>query len=160
MTKAELLEAIQSTIATNGQKGITAESLANILIEMVNATQEETGSGQVVFYMGIPNYETMNYVLTEEQKAHNAKMFQIVKNSNIAVGCSLDMSDYYKIALEEDGINADGVKLSVVSPEMAYLPVDTAIIMGAAEECIALMGISDGTLVLSDGSVIMGEQTE
>ena len=44
MTKNEIIEAINATIVTNGQKGITAESLANILLEMVNATPEG-GSG-------------------------------------------------------------------------------------------------------------------
>lgn len=40
MTKQEILDAINSTIIANGQKGITAESLNNILNEMVNATPE------------------------------------------------------------------------------------------------------------------------
>lgn len=40
MTKNEIIEAINATIAPNNQKGITAESLANILIEMVNASGE------------------------------------------------------------------------------------------------------------------------
>lgn len=44
MSKQELINAIQATITANGQKGITAESLANILIEMVN-TAGEGGSG-------------------------------------------------------------------------------------------------------------------
>lgn len=45
MNKAELLTAIDATIATNGKKAISAQSLKNILNEMVNATPEG-GSGQ------------------------------------------------------------------------------------------------------------------
>lgn len=43
MTKNEIVEAINATIAPNNVKGITAESLANILTEMVNATPEGGG---------------------------------------------------------------------------------------------------------------------
>ena len=59
MNKTELIDAIQQVITPNGKKAISAESLANLLIEMVNATPEggNGGSGQVVFYMGMPNEE-------------------------------------------------------------------------------------------------------
>ena len=45
MTKNELIEAINATIVPNGQKAITAESLANLLMEMVNATPEGGNGG-------------------------------------------------------------------------------------------------------------------
>lgn len=54
MTKQEILDAINSTIVANGQKGITAESLNNILNEMVNATpeggSETSGGDSLKFY--------------------------------------------------------------------------------------------------------------
>lgn len=46
MTKEELKEAIASTIVENGQKAITAESLANLLNEIVDAVGESGGSGE------------------------------------------------------------------------------------------------------------------
>lgn len=45
MSKSELKDAINSTIIPNGQKGITAESLNNILTEMVDAAGEGGSSG-------------------------------------------------------------------------------------------------------------------
>lgn len=44
MTKQEIIEAINSTIIANGQKGITAESLNLILNEIVD-NSGESGSG-------------------------------------------------------------------------------------------------------------------
>ena len=52
MTKEEIMEAINSTIIANGQKGITAESLSNLLIDMVSATPESAGdSGGICCFM-------------------------------------------------------------------------------------------------------------
>lgn len=45
MNKAEIIEAINATIAPNNVKGITAESLANLLIEIVNAAGDGSGDG-------------------------------------------------------------------------------------------------------------------
>lgn len=45
MSKQELLESINSTIVKNGNKGITAETLSNVLIEMVESSGEGGGSG-------------------------------------------------------------------------------------------------------------------
>lgn len=75
MTKQEILEAINSTIATNGVKGITAESLANILTEIVNATPEggSGGSGGEYLDMTFIDQETME--LADSAKAHNAELY-------------------------------------------------------------------------------------
>lgn len=52
MSKQELLEAINSTVVTNGQKGITAESLNLILNEMVESSGEGgSGSGALRILM-------------------------------------------------------------------------------------------------------------
>ena len=52
MSKQEILEAINSTIVTNGQKGITAESLNLILNEMVESSGEgSSGSGALRILM-------------------------------------------------------------------------------------------------------------
>lgn len=45
MTKEELKEAIAATITENGQKGITGQSLANLLIDIVDAAGEGGGGG-------------------------------------------------------------------------------------------------------------------
>lgn len=76
MTKAEILEAINATIAPNGQKGITAESLANILAEIVNATPEGgSGSGALVVYVAPQLTEDVVPALSEDQLANNAAVY-------------------------------------------------------------------------------------
>lgn len=56
MTKEELKEAIASTIVENGQKAITAESLANLLNEIVDAAGSGgTGGGAVTIMIDDSN---------------------------------------------------------------------------------------------------------
>lgn len=84
MTKAEILEAINATIRPNNQKGITAESLANILTEIVNASAESGGGsggssgGGSGYYIDLTlvdptNPESME--VTPEAMAHNAQLY-------------------------------------------------------------------------------------
>ena len=72
MTKEEIIEAIEATIRPNGEKAITAESLANLLIEMANATPEG-GSGGVLF-LQIGETEDGSD-LTAEQLANNVEVY-------------------------------------------------------------------------------------
>ena len=84
MTKAEILEAINATIRPNNQKGITAESLANILTEIVNASAESGGGsggssgGGSGYYIDMTlanpdDEESMD--LTADAMAHNAQLY-------------------------------------------------------------------------------------
>lgn len=76
MNKQEIIEAINSTIMPNGQKGITAEALANILIEMVNASAEG-GSGSGALRVWIT--EAVNAgSLTSEQVAENVATYNAI----------------------------------------------------------------------------------
>lgn len=80
MTKNEIIEAINATIASNGQKAITAESLANILIEMVNATPEggssSGGSGVMYLQFGYSDDGSSDMTFTDAQKANNAAIYE------------------------------------------------------------------------------------
>lgn len=76
MNKQEILDAINATIAPNGVKGITAESLANILTEIVNAMGEGGGAGGE--YIDMTFLEPDNpesFELTAEAKEHNAELY-------------------------------------------------------------------------------------
>lgn len=65
MSKQEILEAINSTIVTNGQKGITAESLNLILNEMVESSGEGgSGEGAIRVY-AIPSFILEMFSLSE-----------------------------------------------------------------------------------------------
>ena len=76
MTKAEILEAINSVIVSNDQKGITAEVLANILVEIVNAAPE----GHAVNIGTIGDGSD----LTLEQKINNAKVYEAAMSKTLS----------------------------------------------------------------------------
>lgn len=72
MTKEELKEAIASTIVENGQKAITAESLANLLNEIVDAAGSGGAGGDAVTIM----IDGGNVAPNEK----NAEAFAIISN--------------------------------------------------------------------------------
>lgn len=112
--KQELIEAIKATIVPNDKKAITAESLANLLTEMVEAMGE--GAEQIVFYFGMPDEQSvegefsMSY-LTPEEKEHNANMFKKIKESPMLPAFSIDASGLMFI---ESGVEGFKVNLVVV----------------------------------------------
>ena len=116
--KQELIEAIKATIVPNDKKAITAESLANLLTEMVEAMGEGSGggAGQIVFYLGVPDEQSvegelsMQYLTTEE-KEHNIKMFKIIKDSPMLPVFSMDASGVMSI---KSGVEGFKVNLVVV----------------------------------------------
>lgn len=146
MTKNEIIEAINATIVTNGQKGITAESLANILLEMVNATPEGgSGAGVPYVYMGSMNMETGELSQTAEQKAHNAEVFQLVKASEIPPTINIDMSEFYEAVV---GVL---VKCSDVALETMLSPA--GMVPGIEEEVVGLITMDAGYMLLADGTI-------
>ena len=153
MNKNELIDAIQQVIAPNGQKAITAESLANLLIEMANAVPEggSGGNGQVVFYAGTPNEDFTEVALTPEQKAHNAEMFQVIKNSLIALCVSVDVTEFMMMVTEEE-LDFTGVKSNLLSTQTTYMPANVAEMEGSSGACVVISG-DFPCLVAEDGSV-------
>lgn len=134
MTKAEIIEAINATITANDEKAITAESLANILIEMVNATPEGGSGG------GSGNVKTVylptDADLTSEEMAKNAELY------NFAVAASTDRTLWDGVIVTFQGIpifievniSNDGSNVSVsgtMSLAVGHDP-DTMILMGMA----------------------------
>ena len=100
MTRLELIDAINETICANGQKGITAESLANILVEMVNTAGEGgSPSGSSTELIKISNYEVTEQGViistTEEDAAHNAEVFAkyvAAVNSGTVLNLQIDVT--------------------------------------------------------------------
>lgn len=148
MNKNEIIEAINATIVTNGQKGITAESLANILLEMVNATPEGSGAGVPYVHIGSVNIETGEISQTAEQKAHNAEVFQLVKNSDVPPAIAVDFSGLYEA---DFGVSVKASNLACIVeyvqagmlPEVTEDMINMITIDG---DCISL--IADGTITL------------
>lgn len=146
MTKNEIIEAINSTIIPNGQKGITAEALANILIEITNGSGGGTGD---VVYAGTADAATGALTQTDEQKLHNAEVFQLVKNSESPVSLFMDMSDSFA---QTSGFTA---KMHNAATLIAYIPQESASVVGFPNETVMIGGYDlGGDYMLSpDGTV-------
>lgn len=155
MNKQEIIEAINSTIVANGQKGITAESLANLLIEMASATPESSGgSGGLIFYQGLPNEDFTEFSLTEEERAHNVNMY----NTFVSKPCgsvSFDLTRFYvEMVGAEEGLdlNADEFKFIMTLTEVMYISESLAQELDAPFS--GIVDQTEGLCVTSDGSVI------
>lgn len=80
MNKTELIDAIQQVITPNGQKAITAESLANLLIEMVEAMGESSGGGiSFIIRIGVSTDGNLIPALTVEDVAYNKSQIEVLK---------------------------------------------------------------------------------
>ena len=157
MTKQEILEAIEATIVPNGQKGITAESLANLLVEMVNATPEG-GSGASIpsFVLGAIDIETGAITPSEEEMAHNAETFRIIKESPTAICPMLDLTSFYEFIMGMEGVNVQGAKYSAFASSCMFAPAELAATEGGYNEDVIYLTCPDfgGDLVFfEDGSV-------
>lgn len=91
MTKAEIIEAINATIAPNNVKGITAESLANILTEMVNA-EGEGGSGDGALRVIVPELMLVGGEIVNSGELSPAS-WEALK-SMLEASAGLDLSEY------------------------------------------------------------------
>lgn len=153
MNKQEIIEAINSTIVPNGQKGITAEALANILLEIVNASGGGEG-GCVTVYAGEGDGigENLSFTQNEEEKALNAKAFQQIKGGSRAVAC--DMSRYYSAVIQLE------VEYIQLVPNLMYYPQESAAVMGESTELIALIIENSPFILYPDGTLSMPPATE
>ncbi len=151
MTKNEIIEAINATIASNGQKGITAESLANILLEMVNATGG-SGAGMPYVYLGSVNMETGELSQTAEQKAHNAEVFRLVKASEVIPPINIDMSEFYEAVL--------GIPAQASTVTLAVVFAMPGMITGIEGEAVVLTIIDGGYILLADGTITLEPEIE
>lgn len=140
MTKEELKEAIASTIVENGQKAITAESLANLLNEMVDAA----GSGGG----GSAGSDAVTIMIDDENVApneKNAEAFATISNK-YNNGVSVSVMAMYSL-----------LGMSICMPITAYfyegesdvilLFVDLSFIFGEFA-CPQYIMTSDGTVML------------
>lgn len=152
MTKQEILDAINATIVANGQKGITAESLANILIEMTNAAGE-SGSGVLSLQYGVD--DSGEYTFTEEQKANNITVYEAILQAFV------------------QGINLppvfmDGIPLMTFGPteEDGSITFSGAVVLGGYTDAdmpegyasmgfYSLIGLAQDLILSSDGTLVI-----
>lgn len=155
MTKTEILEAINIIIAPNNQKAITADMLANILIEVVNAIPEasdipgSSNSEAVVIYPGTP-LDDGSFEQTDEEKIHNAQVYQICKNAQSLPTIQIDLSKLYELMM-----GVEDIKFNTVALMSAFFVGDTAQEIAGVDEALLIAGEMIGeVIILENGSVI------
>lgn len=166
MTKQEILEAIDSTIVANDKKAITAESLANILREMVTATPE--GGGSVEFlqlYFGdtyelYPTFSIPVFTPTGEKLNKNIELYNTIKNSESLNLIVMDMCELYPIMSEGMMTIPPEVKAFTIISNYAFFPKEFLVTMGyPLDEDAVMFGTEDLGIMflLENGSVLMFE---
>ena len=144
MTKNELIEAINATIAPNGQKAITAESLANLLIEMVNATPDGgvTSSGNIhaVIYSGVINADGTATFSDEEKEANASVYTSLMSGSIMPVVYKQDLTQVLGYTRVWSNVVADVYPEYGVQIKASYVPLE-----GSVESQVFVL-MPDGTL--------------
>lgn len=144
LTKAELVEMINSTITTNNKKEITAESLnlaLNAIVEAMGTSTGSSGGANAELVKINPDGEP-----SDAMKEHNAMIYAKCKDA-VDSGAPLpilqiDMSDFYS---------------EMSGSQMYYIGNTTGIIAGYSDSQFMLMLIMDSNSfqLNSDGTYIM-----
>ena len=92
MNKQEVIDSINNVIVANDQKGITAESLARVLLDMLEVTPESSGGGMIFLKIGEGSD------LTEADKMYNATIYEQAQNGSLSGPLALYMDDIYLIS--------------------------------------------------------------
>ena len=145
MTKEELKEAINATIVENGQKGITAQVLADILNEIVESSGSGGGSGSagtggVTITLGL---DLGTFSPFSDPNEGNANAFQTLAQglaNNVAYPANFIL-DYSALGLGNMVFSIEGYYLA---PETNQIYLMSAVIVEA---------FSGEILLNEDGSV-------
>ena len=107
------------------------------------------GYGQIVVYNGTPIIEEtsnsisiVGYSLTEEQKKHNAEMYNLIAQSPYAVFVTLDLTDLFKSQFGDCKV---GLPVGTL-----FLPDMQAVAIGTD-----FVTFSDVVMLLDDGSILL-----
>lgn len=130
MTKAEIIEAINATIAPNNIKGITAESLNNVLT-MMTENAGEGGSGDGALRVIVPEMMMFGPMMVETGEFSPSSW--AAKRSEFETSLGADMSDYDEVVNASFAHNANvaqqilekgkaGQGVSVVLDQTPYCP--------------------------------------
>ena len=167
MAKEDVKQAISETIVSNGKRGITAESLSNVLNLMV----DEGGSGGgSTMKLGLMSLMTTG-VLSSEDREQNKKIFDAVKNGVINNEAVPSIAyDYGELILgmePEAAMMFEHMSLLMTLPMVGYIsgPLLAQAGLGSTEIVIASMSSifggdsgsssSEPLMILPDGNVVI-----
>lgn len=101
MAKQDVLDAINATIVENGQKGITAQSLNNVLTMMTENAGEGGGALRVI----VPEMQMLGGVIVNSGEL-SPTSWETMK-PQMEVGMGLDLSEYDAVVNASFAHNAD-----------------------------------------------------
>jgi hypothetical protein len=168
MTKEELKNAISETIYSNGKKGISGDSLANLLNEIVDAVGEGgAGSNILIFNLrldketGMPittsSVENLQFRKTLIEGINNNKSYSVLVN------ICMDMSD----DLKEAGISGKYIVTESGFASYIYINTPGTTLPGLPEGEVLILSITNAAdptvpteiVINSDGSITIEEST-
>lgn len=150
MTKEELKEAIASTIVENGQKAITAESLANLLNEIVDAAGSGGGGGA-------GNSFVISLALNESEDESDTSLFVSASNE---INSQIHNSIKEKLEKGEPYVVSASVDYSPLIGMASRFECPISISAYIAEENAVFVALDMGdieieAMLLEDGSFVM-----
>lgn len=153
MSKETVKQAINETIVSNGKRGISAQSLSNVLNLMVD--EGGSGSGVLMFKVGnlVDNSGETTSILTSEEKEYNRQIFETCKNA-VSNGepCPLVCFNYTELMASIAPENA----LSYQGIQMLMAPAMWGYISGpAGAEILEAFGYSEAVMFTSELSIIL-----
>ena len=94
MAKQDALDAINATIVENNQKGITAPSLKNVLITMVENAGEGGGSGEGALRIIVPDLIMLGPQIIAMGELSPTTWSELKASFNVEAGELIDLSEY------------------------------------------------------------------
>lgn len=138
MTKEELKEAIAATITENGQKGITGQSLANLLNDIVDAAG---GGGGTLTIAANQDMTTGAFIPVSKEK--NAQIYR-----TLVEGLNNDIA--YSVAMVLT-IDLTSIGMGIMKGSVAIAMYSVA---SELDNCVQLQNVDGSTMLLyADGTL-------
>ena len=166
MSKENVKQAINETIASNGKRGISAQSLSNVLNLMVDEGGAGGGSGMLMVKIGtfVDISGQTPVILTSEEREYNRQIFETCKNAvSNGEACPLVSFDLIKILASAEPESA----IMLQNSQLLMIPMLCGYVSGiGVSEMVGLLGyneiiysvskLSSGVILLPSGDVIVG----
>ena len=166
MSKENVKQAINETIVSNGKRGISAQSLSNVLNLMVDEGGVGGGSGTIMVKIGtvVDTSGNTPSILTSEEREYNRQIFETCKNA-VSNGetCPLVSFDFLKLMAGAE----PEIAIMLQNSQLLMIPTLCGYLSGVAvSEMIGQLGYNEviysisltggGVILLPSGDVIVG----
>lgn len=156
MTKEELIDLIDNTINTNGEKTITGQALNLALKEIVDAMGSGDGGASMNLNISYSALSGGENDLTEEQIAENVALYNAII---AAKDTPASIAIYSKFVMSEEGtywgqcpywlagsINADGEEQTMVGIALGSIGGGSILVQLTADGSVAMMNTNSLSL--------------